>query len=829
MVRLRPGPFSLALVLSLGAVLVYAHGPGGGGPSGGGSGDGRGNRPHRTPRGAGGADPGRRTPAGERARNIGHSHRGLSQGASGAAVQRANSLPPQGQDQFFIALESYLLRGVPITSDNDLQYIQNHMGGPDGPYAAPDGALQKAAGGKRLGATAQDAGGGTELAGPGQGAAPWEVGVSKKLIDADLDMSSNDRYALRVGGIQDSFNADYRAGFSQLGKAIGAGMRDPTALAFGALAAFHRNDMKAAAKWAKASLDKAPKGPWAEMSDSVLHLTKKNVAHASAPPKPKPLSMPQSGGEQPGGAVGPALFPQKTGGEAGGKEAAETLRAAQRALAVRDYPLAEELARKVLFDDPRNPEALKVSVSASLRMGRYAPAYEDAGLGLADQPADAELLRAHGVAAGRTGRYEAALSDALTMLRTDAHSSAGLRLRAFAEAGLGDRAAMRQALERAAASDAAGAELLRRASALPEGADPMALFSDSLLLDDEAAPAPATAGAPPPLEGAVSGRVLGLGFLALLGPLAGLWALKSLRGGGAGLPRRTSLDLSGLMRKSGLTPAARAVTLPAHVGPYQVLEPVGHGGMGVIYKAKDTGLDRLVALKKMREEIAADPRERKRFLKEANIVSGLEHPGIVRIYAVHESPEGDYLVFEFVDGKTLAQHLSERGRLPFREALGLLAQAAEAVAYAHGRGIVHRDLKPSNIMLDVKGRVRVMDFGVARASKDAITRLTAQGATTGTPAYMAPEQEDGKASPASDIYALGVCLYELLTGRAPYEGTGLALYQAKRAGAPPPLASVLGPDAPAALDEVLAKALDADPSKRYASARELAAALAVPK
>lgn len=789
----QPSPL-LLILLPLGVTLTFAGGHGGGG-HGGGQGQG-----HR-----------------ERFDGMARGNPGLSPHMAGPTIARVTPMGPAGQDAFFTAMESYLARGAPISTDNDLHYIQNHLAGGTGPLAAPDGALQRPTD-KQAAAPASDPRGGTVLASPGQGPAPWEAGVSRQILDADLDMNSGDPYALRVSGIKNSFNANYPDAFRQLNKAIGGGQKDPTALAFGALAAFHRDEMKDAARWAKDALDKEPRGPWAKMSDSVLHLTRQQVAQASDPRTPKPLRQPRAA-DTPRGAVGPALFPGKSGADGPAPEGtAGTLRAAQRAMTVRDYPLARELARRVLYEDPTNPEALKVSASAALHMGQYAPAYDDATRGLAEEPRDSELLRARALAAGRTGRFDQTLSDALAMLRTNERSSAGLRLLAFAEAARGNRAAMTAALARAAAADPANAELLRRAGELPPGTDAMGLFSDALLLGETRGGPAADASS----ENRIAYSLIGLGLLTLLGPLAAAMAIQSSRRSKPG-PR--GLDLSVFQRKTGSLSAPRSLETPAIIGPFSVLGPLGSGGMGVIYKARDTSLDRVVALKRMRDEIADNPRERQRFLKEAHIVSALDHPGIVRIYSVHEAPEGCYLVFEYVEGRTLAQTISARSRLPFAEARSITAQAAEAIAYAHSQGVIHRDIKPSNIMVDAKGRVRVMDFGVARASKDAVTRLTAQGTVTGTPAYMAPEQEDGNTGPASDVYALGACLYEMLAGKPPFEGTGLSLYQAKRKGPPRPLSPSSGSAPPAGLDAVLAKALAPDPAKRFASPRELAAAL----
>ncbi len=799
--------FAAVLVLSLstGRAVCHAHGggPGGGGGRPGGGGEGRGH---------GGGQRGDHP--GGRFDNIARGNSGLNPGLRAPMLGRLAPLGPIGEDLFLIGLEKYLMKGAPVQTDADLHYIQNHLVNGSGPFAAPDGALLAAAALPET-RVSMDPSGGKMLASPGKDRAPWEAGVNHKLLEVD-----SDGYAARVAGIQDSFNGRYPEALRQLNQAMRDGFRDPTVKAFGALAAFHQDDMKNAAKWAEGSLSKDPAGPWAKMSDSVLRLTRDKIAKAGQVRGAAGPGL-ERGADPLRGAVGPQLFPGNGPGPDG---IAGKLRAALRALGVRDYPRAEELAAQVLGADPKNLQALRIRANAELHRGLYKPAFDDAERGLSDAPGDPAFLQTRALAAGRLGHYDQTLSSSLELLRADARDAAGLRLLAFAEAGRGDQAAMTEALKRAA-GDLAAAELLRRAGQLPAGTDAMALFSDALLLGEGQAAQAGTSAAPILSGEAVKNVFLGFGMLLLTGLFAaGAWLAWSRRPAPA--PAGASLDLSEFRRK---TPASRPVTkspaVPADVGPYRILGPLGKGGMGVIYKAKDTGLDRPVALKRMRDEIAEDPRERRRFLKEARIVSALDHPGIVRIYSVHEAPEGVYLVFEFVEGRTLAEIVAQKGPLSPADARTYTIQAAEAVAYAHSQGVVHRDLKPSNIMVDSRGRVRVMDFGVARAAKDAITRLTAQGAVTGTPAYMAPEQEDGKASPASDVYALGVCFYEMLTGKPPFAGSGLALYKAKREGRPRALAESLGAAAPQGLDAVLAKALHPDPSQRFSSPRDLAAAL----
>jgi len=201
---------------------------------------------------------------------------------------------------------------------------------------------------------------------------------------------------------------------------------------------------------------------------------------------------------------------------------------------------------------------------------------------------------------------------------------------------------------------------------------------------------------------------------------------------------------------------------------YEVLREIGRGGMGIVYEAVNKRLGKKVALKKMREEIAVNPREKKKFLKEARRVAELHHPNIVDIYDIIEE-DCVYLVFEYVDGKTIEQILDSGQKFSLQETVKLIKQVCDALKYAHSRRIIHRDIKPSNIVVDNSGWIKVMDFGIAREAKDTFSRITGKD-TSGTLAYMSPEQELGSFDERSDIFSLGVCLYEMLIGELPFKG-----------------------------------------------------------
>ncbi len=262
-------------------------------------------------------------------------------------------------------------------------------------------------------------------------------------------------------------------------------------------------------------------------------------------------------------------------------------------------------------------------------------------------------------------------------------------------------------------------------------------------------------------------------------------------------------------------------------GKYDLLEQVARGGMGVVYRARDTVLGRVVALKMIRSGVLAQPEEVQRFYREAQAAAQLSHPNIVPILEVGEHDGQHYFTMVFAPGGSLAQE-RDRGPADPRAAVARAEKVARAVQYAHDRGILHRDLKPANILLDEHGEPLVSDFGLAKFL-DSDVELTHSGQVLGTPAYMAPEQASGHSASVSrqtDVWSLGVLLYELLTGRRPFVGEGRdELWQHIRTADPASPRSCR-PELDRALETVLLKCLEKDPARRYGSAGELADDLA---
>ncbi len=259
-------------------------------------------------------------------------------------------------------------------------------------------------------------------------------------------------------------------------------------------------------------------------------------------------------------------------------------------------------------------------------------------------------------------------------------------------------------------------------------------------------------------------------------------------------------------------------------GRYRLVELLGQGGMATIYRARDNQLERDVAVKVLRPEYGADPDFNDRFRHEAQSAASLNHPNVVAVHDYGTDPVGPFIVMELVEGEDLASVLRKTGALPPRAAARLVAQAARAVAAAHDRGFVHRDIKPGNILVTREGRVKVADFGIARALSE--SALTLPGTTMGSVHYFSPEQARGElASPSSDIYSLGIVLFELLTGRRPWTGdTAAAIATARLTGAVPSPSAIQG-GVPPAIEAITRKALATAPEDRFGSAAEMAAAL----
>jgi serine/threonine-protein kinase len=263
-------------------------------------------------------------------------------------------------------------------------------------------------------------------------------------------------------------------------------------------------------------------------------------------------------------------------------------------------------------------------------------------------------------------------------------------------------------------------------------------------------------------------------------------------------------------------------------GRYRLEEPIGRGGMATIFKAIDEHMmDRPVAVKVLREVYSSDPKFVTRFQREARAASALQHPNIVQVFDYGQSADSYYIVMEYIDGMDLRRYLKRRGVLPIERAIQIARDVSLGLGAAHRRGIVHRDVKPQNIMLNDDGLVKLTDFGIASMYKDAdAERLTTTGMTLGTVQYYAPEQAQGEiVRPSADIYALGIVMYETLTGQTPFDGETPVAVAMKHIQEIPEAPSSLNPRIPPSLERIIMRCLEKDPQARFRDGDTLAAAL----
>jgi predicted Ser/Thr protein kinase len=255
------------------------------------------------------------------------------------------------------------------------------------------------------------------------------------------------------------------------------------------------------------------------------------------------------------------------------------------------------------------------------------------------------------------------------------------------------------------------------------------------------------------------------------------------------------------------------------IGNHRILKELGRGGMGVVYKANQLSLGRLVAMKVLPQHLTSDHAFIKRFENEARAIAKLNHPNIIQIFDINHEEQLYYYTMEFIEGTPLDEIIYKEGFLPLDRATSIIIQVAKALQYAHSQGIVHRDIKPSNIMIDNSSRVKVTDFGLALQERT--TRLTIEGGIVGTPEYMSPEQAAGQtATPRSDIYSLGVVFYELLTGKVPFEADSPLMLINKIQNLEPEWPRSINPDIPLEVEKIIQAMMAKNTRDRYGSCQE---------
>src|SRR5690242_14914409 len=259
------------------------------------------------------------------------------------------------------------------------------------------------------------------------------------------------------------------------------------------------------------------------------------------------------------------------------------------------------------------------------------------------------------------------------------------------------------------------------------------------------------------------------------------------------------------------------------VGDYQIVGTLGAGGMGKVFKVRNTISDRIEAMKVLLPDLAGEPDLADRFLREIKVLASLEHPNIAGLRTAVRFENQLLMIMEFVEGQSLDERMHQ-GRLPVADAVAYIIQGLAALSYAHGRGVIHRDIKPANMMLTPDGTVKLMDFGIARSNID--LGITATGTTLGSLAYMTPEQV--KCEPAdvrSDVYSVGISLYEMVTGQRPFQSDSNFSIMKAHLQEPPRRPIEIKPDLPVGLSEIIMMAIEKDPAKRLQSADAFANAL----
>ncbi len=261
------------------------------------------------------------------------------------------------------------------------------------------------------------------------------------------------------------------------------------------------------------------------------------------------------------------------------------------------------------------------------------------------------------------------------------------------------------------------------------------------------------------------------------------------------------------------------------LGPYRIINQIGKGGMATVYKAYQASVDRYVAIKVLPSQLAESPEFARRFQQEARIIAKLEHPHILPVFDYGESDGVAYFVMRYLDAGTLKERMESRRPLPLEEIDRIFTQLAEALSYAHGHGVVHRDLKPANALIDSQGNIFLTDFGIAKLLESASPRLTQTDAIMGTPAYISPEQAQSRpVDQRSDIYSLGIILYEMATGQVPYVADTPLAVLFKHISDPLPPPSQVKPDIPPSIEQVILQALSKNPEDRFGTAAEFIAA-----
>ena len=476
-----------------------------------------------------------------------------------------------------------------------------------------------------------------------------------------------------------------------------------------------------------------------------------------------------------------------------------------------DYEQAVRYAGLAIEKDPDNTEAYLERANAYNFLGRYDEAVRDATHVIDKEPSNLQAFNMRAWALNRKGQAVQAESDASRAIGLNPGFADAWFNRALAYEKQGDYRRMLEDFKQAASLSGAYSARYQDAVAQYGPRVPGFAGQGAALAAKAAGGEQRRGGKRNPMRRFLLTLFFTLtgGALVAMGLIHVVTSGRETRAGAAA--RATHPDV--------LSPSVFYEGVAT--GKYKIERKLGEGAMGVVYEATDQSLGRKVAIKKMGDEIKVNEREKQRFLEEARTVALLHHPNIVEIYTIFEEDDNIYLVFEHVDGTPLDKVLDKEARLPFEQAAQIFGETAGALAYAHSKNVVHRDLKLSNLMLSPEGWVKVMDFGLARRAKESMARASSKE-VVGSPAYMSPEQDLGVSSPESDIYALGVCFYEALSGVLPFQGPD---FHHQKTHPSYQKLSEMVPGLPKGVDALVAKCLSPDPESRFHSAEDFRRAL----
>jgi tetratricopeptide (TPR) repeat protein/tRNA A-37 threonylcarbamoyl transferase component Bud32 len=479
-----------------------------------------------------------------------------------------------------------------------------------------------------------------------------------------------------------------------------------------------------------------------------------------------------------------------------------------------DYQNAVHYASLAIEKDPASPEGYLERANAYNFLGRYDDAVRDTSAVIEKDPSNLQAYNMRAWALNRKGQAGDAVSDASKAIGLNPNFADAWFNRALAYEKQGNYKSMLADFKRAASLN--GSYASRYQDAVAQYAQQVPGFIPGAQAAARAAGSGAGAGADSRGRSPLTRFLIMLFFTLTGGTLVAMGLIhvvsaKRDEDGAGAHARITHPDV--------LSPSVFYEGVAT--GKYKIERKLGEGAMGVVYEATDQSLGRKVAIKKMSDEIKVNDREKQRFLDEARTVALLHNPNIVEIYTIFEEEGNIYLVFEHVDGDTMDKVLDKEARLSLEKARDMFGAVVGALAYAHSKNVIHRDLKLSNIMVSSEGVVKVMDFGLASHVRDAMARFSNKE-VVGSPAYMAPEQALGVSSVESDIYALGVCLYEALSGVMPFQGPDFNYQKNHRAYQP--ISEVVA-GLPKALDAVVGKCLAPVPEDSWHSADEFRRAL----